>query len=118
MSAATLPQAPAPATGAPSTFDAMKQGALQTVNWMGRQIQILGSTIKEYAMKIVEWAKPFFQNIATMLGETFDKVKEFALANKEVSIAVGIAIPVIAAAAIGAYFLVSGEGSSAAPANS
>lgn len=114
MSAAPLT---APATGAPSTFDAMKQGALQTVNWMGKQIQVLGSTIKEYAMKVVEWVKPFFQNAAKMLGETYDKVRELALANKEVSIAVGIAIPVIAALAIGSYFLLSGEGSKEAPAN-
>lgn len=114
MSAATLPQAPA--AGAPSTFDAMKQGALQTVNWMGRQIQVLGSTIKEYAMKIVDWAKPFFQNVAKMLGETYDKTMEFAKANKEISLAVVIGVPLVAIASIFAYFALNGE-SSQAPGN-
>lgn len=92
-----------------STFENVKQGALSTVNWMGKQIQWLASTIKDSAIKVFEWAKPFFQSIGKMLGETYDKVREFVIANKEASIAVGVAIPVVAGLALGAYLLLKGD---------
>ena len=93
MSATAKPVAsPSGTIPAASTFDQIKGGALNTVNWMGKQIQWLGSTIKQYAIKIFEWAKPFFQNIGKMLAETYDKVREFVIANQTASIAVGITV--------------------------
>ncbi len=96
MTMKTPVQAPAASAAAASTFDQLKETTLNAVNWMGKNIQQLGSNVKDYSLKVVEWAKPFFQNLAKMIVDTFDKVKAFVLANKQVSIAVGVAIPVIA----------------------
>ncbi|NGX47971.1 MAG: hypothetical protein K1000chlam3_01357 [Chlamydiae bacterium] len=96
---------PVAAGATTSTFENVKQGALNAVNWMGKQIQWLTSSIKEYAVKVFEWAKPFFQNIGKMLGETYDKVREFTITNKEASIAVGITAVVSIGLGIGAYLL-------------
>lgn len=107
-------QAPAASAAAVSTFDQLKETTLNAVNWMGKNIQQLGSNVKDYSLKVVEWAKPFFQNLVKMFAETFDKVKAFVLANKQVSIAVGVAIPVIAGLTIFASKLC--ENKSEAPA--
>ncbi|NGX59777.1 MAG: hypothetical protein KR126chlam3_00934 [Chlamydiae bacterium] len=94
-----------------STFDQIKEGLLNSVNWMGRQIQWLGSTLKDFAFKVVEFVKPFFQSIGKMLAETYDKIREFIIANKEVSTYVGIAA-VVGAALFGLSYFICCDSSS------
>lgn len=107
MTAATTVATPTPATTPVhvSTFDQIKDGALKAVNWMGRQVQWLGNSIKDFVFRIYEWAKPFFQSVARMTTEFYEKGREFVLKNKEVTMLTVAAVIIAAAAAIGGYFM-------------
>jgi glucose-6-phosphate isomerase len=100
MNAAVTPAAPKSA----GTLETLKQGALQTVNWMGRQVQAFAHTVGDVAMRVINFMKPFFQNLAKVFGEFVSKARTFAMNNKEVTVAgIGGAF-VISALALLAYF--------------
>lgn len=103
MSASTVNNAAQGA--APSTFENFKNGAFEVVNWMGRQIQWLASTIKHYAVKAYEYVKPFFESIGRVIGDGYAKVRDFAVANKEVSITIGVLVALISAIGLGTWMM-------------
>lgn len=73
-------------------------------NWCGRQVQCLGKTIADYAIRTYNWAKPFFQAVGRFFVEQFDKGKDFVLQNKQLSMAVGATAAVVAIGVLsGAY---------------
>jgi len=89
----------------PSTWNTIKQGAIDGVNWVGRQVQWLASTIKDYAIKVVEWAKPFFQTIGKFCVEQYDKVKELIVNNKEASLFAAALVAIVSIASIAGVYL-------------
>lgn len=88
-----------------STYDRVKEGALGAVNWMGKQIQWLGSTIKDYAIAVYNWAKPFFQGILNLVYNAYDKLRDLVVTNKEAAVAVAIAGPLFLIGGVAAYML-------------
>lgn len=108
MSASTV-NTPQAASAATSTFDNFKTGVLQAVNWMGRQIQWLGSTIRHYAIKAYEFVKPFFESIGRVLADGYAKARDLAIENKEVSITLAVLGTIISAIALGTYFFPRSE---------
>lgn len=91
MSATPAPAAPQVAEMAgPSAWDQVKTGASNSVNWLGRQISWIGSTIKDFAIKTYEWAKPAFQAVAKFFAEKFDQVKEIVMQNREMAAAIAV----------------------------
>ncbi|NGX38593.1 MAG: hypothetical protein K1000chlam2_01767 [Chlamydiae bacterium] len=68
------------------TFDQIKGKVVNAANWLGRQVASLATSIKDLALRVVEWAKPFFNTIAKFFVETFDKTKEYIVANKEIAL--------------------------------
>lgn len=79
MSAAN-PIANAPAT---STWESVQNAFVDSGKWVSRQVTALFSGIKHYAVKIYEWAKPFFVNMSKFFAESYQKVKEFVMDHKE-----------------------------------
>lgn len=74
------------------TFETIKNTTLDAINWMGRKVSLVLSTIKDYALKVAEYVKPFFQKIGRALVNSFDKVKEFVVTHKEFVVGSGIAV--------------------------
>lgn len=102
-----IPKVTAEATT--STFYQIRNGALNAVYWVGKQIQWFGRTIKDYAVKIYEWAKPFLEAVGKTIAHSYEKLRDFIIANKNVSLAVGLAVPVATAIALATYFIFYNE---------
>ena len=75
-----------------STLDHIKIRAVNAVNYLGRVFEAIGTSIKYYAVKAVEVVKPFFTKAAKFFVETYDKTREFVVANKEVVSASAISL--------------------------
>ena len=113
MSTGTNPAAGATVATA-GTFEQIKGNVVGATKWLGRQVVALASSVRDFAAKIVAWAKPFFINIAKFIGETYGKVREYIVAHKEVALPVAIISLIGAALGIASYF--KGEAPAAAAA--
>lgn len=100
---------PVDIANAPSTWDTIRNGAIDGANWIGRQVQWLGSTIKDYAFKVFEWAKPFFQAIGKFCVERFEQVKELIANNKETSIILLAGVAITAVTVLAARHICCGD---------
>lgn len=69
----------------PSNYDQFRNGAVNAVNWLGRQAQWIGSSCKDFGSKVAEFVKPFFHAVMKIVCESFDKVREVVIANKEIA---------------------------------
>lgn len=96
---------PVAVTTAPSTWDTIKNGVIDGANWTVRQVQWLGSTLKDYAIKAFEWAKPFFETLGKFFAEKFDQVKELIANNKEASLILLAGITITAVTVLASQYI-------------
>jgi len=79
-------QNPVVAQGATtSTWDTIKNGAVDSVYWCGRQIKWIYNSI-------AEWIAPIFQAIGKFFAEMYYNVKEFVVEHKEATITGAVAL--------------------------
>ena len=88
-----------------STVDTIKTGAISTAQWLGHQVAVIKDGILAAIVKIVEFAKPLFANLAEFFGDLFDSAKTWISANREIAVPVGIGGLVAAFAAVAGYVL-------------
>lgn len=102
MNAANLGADVATKVANSSNYEMVREGALRAVNWLGRQVSTISSSVKDLVVKIIAWAKPFFVCLQKFVCETFDKSKEFLIANRQVALpgAIIALVAVIAALSI------------------
>ena len=77
-----------------STYDSVRKNAFQAVNWIGRQVCYVGTTVKSSLGRIVNAVKPFFTTIAKVLCETVDRSKELISRNREIAVVGAISLVV------------------------
>jgi hypothetical protein len=87
---------PVTAAAEPSFWETFTTKVSEGAEWLGRNIKALGSTLADYAVKVWEYVKPFFEKIGQFIAETWDKAKEFVKEHKE-----GTAIAVASAIIVG-----------------
>jgi hypothetical protein len=85
---------PVTAAAEPSMWETFTTKVSEGAEWLGRNIKALGSTLAEYAVKVWEYVKPFFEKIGQFIAETWDKAKEFVQAHKEET-AIGVSIVLV-----------------------
>lgn len=94
---------------AASTVDTIKSGAIDAVQWLGRQLTLIKDFALSVIAKVVEFAKPAFENLAHFFRELFESAKEWISANREIAVPVGIGGAVAAFGAIASYILFCGK---------
>ncbi len=67
---------PVAAAATSTTMDQVKHFAIDSANWIGRQVNVLFNTTKGFAAKAAEFAKPYFSSFMKFAGEMLDKAKE------------------------------------------
>lgn len=74
----------------PSYYTSIQQGALKVVNTIVEKAVVVGAASKEATLKVVSIVRPFFSAIFKFLCESFDKLREFLIANKQVVLPVAV----------------------------
>jgi len=98
------------AADAASTVDTIKSGAINTAQWLGHQITVIKDTVLTAIAKIVEYAKPLFENLAQYFGELFESAREWVNANREIAVPVGVGGIVAVFAGVAGYVLLFNKG--------
>lgn len=80
MSAANPIVVTAPTT---STWESIQNAVVDSSKWLGRQVNAFFTGIKDYAIKLYEWAKPFFVHMGKFFVESYQTAKDFVVQHKE-----------------------------------
>lgn len=85
-----------------SILNRVKNAVVDSANWLGRKVSVIGSTIADYMMKVVEYVKPFFIAIGQFFSNVGSTMKEWFKENKEVTLVAGAGL-VVGAVAFAIY---------------